>query len=52
MGFHVDFSSTEIVMGCGPKLLSYKAKAGTRDTLKQSEVKDSKEPYLNAFYVQ
>ena len=44
MGFHVDFSSSEIVMGCGPKLLSCKAKVGTHDPLKQLEVKDSKEP--------
>jgi hypothetical protein len=44
MGFHVDFSSIEIVMGCGPKLLSCKAKVGTRDPLKQLEVKDFKEP--------
>lgn len=44
VGFHADFSSTKIVMGCDPKLLLCKAKARTYDTLKQSKVKDSKEP--------
>ena len=28
VGFHVDFSSTKNVMGCGPKLPSCKPKAG------------------------
>lgn len=33
MEFHVDFSLTEDVMGCGPKVSSAKYKARARDTL-------------------
>ena len=49
--FHVDFSSTENVMGCGSKLPSCKPKVGAHDTLNHWEFKDSQESWPNVFCV-
>ena len=35
VGYHVDFSTNEAIMGCGPTLSSCKPKAGVHDTLTQ-----------------
>ena len=35
VGFHLDFSYTEVVVGCGPKLPLCKPKAEVCDTLNQ-----------------
>ena len=49
--FHVNFSSTENVMECDPKLPSCKPKVEAHDTLNQGEFKDSQEPWPNDFRV-
>lgn len=43
VGFHVDFSFTENVVGCNSKLPSCNPKARAHDTLNQLESKDSQE---------
>ena len=35
VGFHVDYSSTENIMGLGPKISSYKPKVEAHDTLNE-----------------
>ena len=51
MGFHVDFSSAEDVMGCGPNLPSCNPKVGADDTLNHWEFKNSQEPQPKDFCV-
>ena len=51
VGFHVDSSSTEVVMGSASKVLSCKPTTGVHVTLSGWKVKDSQEPWPNGFRV-